>query len=44
MMLDTMKDQLNARATNYLTIIINSALHLECVIEDALEVSRIENN
>ena len=44
MMLDTMKDQLNARATNYLTIILNSALHLECVIEDALEVSRIENN
>ena len=44
MMLETMKDELNARAINYLTIILNSALHLECVIEDALEVSRIENN
>jgi two-component system phosphate regulon sensor histidine kinase PhoR len=28
----------------YLKIVINSSLHLQSVIEDALDISRIENN
>lgn len=44
MMLDTMKEEFNARAVTYLTIILNGALHLESVIEDALDVIRIESN
>ena len=44
MMIDTMGDVLPFRALNYLKIILNSALHLECVVEDSLEMSRLENN
>ncbi len=29
---------------NYLQIILNAALHLQNVIEDALDMSRLENN
>lgn len=35
---------LDARAKNYLKIILNSSLHLQNVIEDALDMSRLENN
>ena len=44
MMLETMKGEISERAYNYLKVILNSALHLESVIEDALDVSRLENN
>ena len=42
MMLDSM--ELEPRVVNYLNIILNSALHLQNVIEDALDMSRLENN
>lgn len=29
---------------NYLKIVLNSSHHLQSVIEDALDISRIENN
>jgi len=35
---------LDSRLRNYLTIILNSALHLQSIIEDALDMSRIEND
>ena len=38
------RSSLDPRVKNYLTIILNSALHLQSVIEDALDMSRIENN
>lgn len=44
MMLATMKGDLTPRTIKYLTIILNSALHLEKVIDDALYMSRLENN
>ncbi len=44
MMLENMASSLDARAQNYLRIILNSALHLQNVIEDALDMSRLENN
>lgn len=44
MMLETMGHELSARSRTYLKIILNAALHLESVIEDALDMSRIENN
>lgn len=34
----------DAKASRYLNIILNSAYHLQNVIEDALDMSRIENN
>ena len=43
-MLENMATKLDARAQNYLKIILNSALHLQNVIEDALDMSRLENN
>ena len=33
-----------ARLSKLLTIVYNSSIHLQNVIEDALDVSRIENN
>lgn len=33
-----------AKSQKYLTIILNSSLHLQNVIEDALDMTRIENN
>jgi signal transduction histidine kinase len=44
MILDNFGDDLNPRVKNYLEIILNSSLHLQNVIEDALDMSRIENN
>lgn len=38
------RSSLDPRVINYLTIILNSALHLQSVIEDALDMSRIEND
>ena len=35
---------LTGRRALYLPIILSSALHLENVIEDALDISRLENN
>jgi signal transduction histidine kinase len=32
------------KSQKYLTIILNSSLHLQNVIEDALDMTRIENN
>ena len=43
-MLELMKDEMSPKAYNYLKVILNSSLHLETVIEDALDMSRIENN
>lgn len=40
-----LKGMLSDRKTEqYLTIILNAALHLENVVEDALDMTRIENN
>ena len=44
MMLENMANSLDARAKKYLQIILNSSLHLQNVIEDALDMSRLENN
>lgn len=44
MMLETMKDELSPRPITYLNIILSSALHLQSVIDDALDMSRLENN
>ena len=44
LMLENMASQLDERAKNYLKIILNSSLHLQNVIEDALDMSRLENN
>ena len=35
---------IDQKIINYLKVILNSALHLQNVIEDALDMSRIENN
>jgi signal transduction histidine kinase len=43
-MLEGMASVLDERAKDYLKIILNSSLHLENVIEDALDMSRLENN
>jgi signal transduction histidine kinase len=39
-----MGDNLDKKVKDYLNIIYNSALHLQNVIEDALDMSRLENN
>ena len=36
--------ELELRVSQYLHIILNSSLHLQNVIEDALDMSRLENN
>ena len=33
----------NSKIKSLLTIVLNSALHLQNVVEDALDVSRLEN-
>ena len=43
-MLDNMAATIEPRVLNYLRIILNSALHLQNVIEDALDMSRLEKN
>lgn len=42
MILENIK--LELRVSQYLHIILNSSLHLQNVIEDALDMSRLENN
>lgn len=44
MMLENMASTLDERAKNYLQIILNSSHHLQNVIEDALDMTRLENN
>ena len=42
--LTNFQSSIDSRVKNYLNIILNSSLHLQNVIEDALDMSRIENN
>ena len=44
MILTNFLGSIDSRVKNYLNIILNSSLHLQNVIEDALDMSRIENN
>lgn len=44
MILSNFLDSIDDRVKNFLQIILNSSLHLQNVIEDALDMSRIENN
>ena len=44
MMLATMKGELSAKSIKLLNIILCAMLHLETIIDDALDMSRIENN
>ena len=44
MILTNFLSSIDSRVKNYLNIILNSSLHLQNVIEDALDMSRIENN
>lgn len=44
MILTNFLGSIDSRVKNYLSIILNSSLHLQNVIEDALDMSRIENN
>lgn len=43
-MLVTKAFNLEEKVSQFLGIILNSALHLQNVIEDALDMSRLENN
>lgn len=43
MILTNFRQSIDDRVENYLKIVLNSSLHLENVIEDALDMSRIEN-
>jgi signal transduction histidine kinase len=44
MILTSFHTSIDERVKNFLNIILNSSLHLQNVIEDALDMSRIENN
>ncbi len=44
MILSNFQTSIDERVENYLKIILNSSMHLQNVIEDALDMSRIENN
>jgi signal transduction histidine kinase len=44
MILTHMLSLIDKRIQTYLNVILNSSLHLQNVIEDALDMSRIENN
>ena len=44
MILTSFLSSIDDRVSNFLKIILNSSLHLQNVIEDALDMSRIENN
>jgi signal transduction histidine kinase len=44
MILTSFLGSIDDRVQNFLKIILNSSLHLQNVIEDALDMSRIENN
>ena len=43
MILTNFRQSIDDRVEDYLKIVLNSSLHLENVIEDALDMSRIEN-
>jgi len=43
MILTNCRQSIDDRVENYLKIVLNSSLHLENIIEDALDMSRIEN-
>lgn len=43
MILSNFQTSIDERVENYLKIILNSSMHLQNVIEDALDMSRIEN-
>lgn len=43
-LLSTVSFPLREKILNYLKIVMNSSHHLQNVIEDALDISRIENN
>jgi signal transduction histidine kinase len=42
--LENFLSRLDENIKTYLSIVFNSALHLQTIIEDALDLSRIENN
>lgn len=44
MIIDFYGDKLDPKLNKYLNIILNSSLHLQNLIEDALDMCRIENN
>ena len=44
MILSNYQSSIDIKVQNFLKIILNSSLHLQNVIEDALDMSRIENN
>jgi two-component system, OmpR family, phosphate regulon sensor histidine kinase PhoR len=44
MIIDYFSANFDTKVKNYLKVILNSAYHLQNVIEDALDMSRIENN
>jgi signal transduction histidine kinase len=44
MILNNFLSSIDERVKKYLNTILNSSLHLQNVIEDALDMSRIENN
>jgi len=44
LILSNFQTSIDERVENYLKIILNSSMHLQNVIEDALDMSRIENN
>jgi len=44
MILEAYGHTLNPKVRELLVIILNSSLHLQSVIEDALDLSRCENN
>lgn len=43
-MLDTFSSMSKERIGKFLKVVFNSSLHLQNVIEDALDISRLENN
>lgn len=42
--LDSTQNGLNKRVLGLIKVVLNSSLHLQNVIEDALDISRLENN
>lgn len=43
-MLDNLTTMHKEKVTKFIKIVLNSSLHLQSVIEDALDISRLENN
>ena len=42
--LNSSQNGLNTRVLGLIKVVLNSSLHLQNVIEDALDISRLENN